>query len=265
MRRVLGSKRFHKLKRRSELTAALASGKGYGTSTTDEEVSAAATLLGKKAKLIVDVGANVGNYAAAARAVFLDAKLHLFEPSAVNLEKLNSRFGGDNTITINSTALNAKTGDVTLFSDHAGSGLASLTKRRLDHFNIEMDITEVVAAIRFEDYWLNNLNQANVDIVKLDIEGHELEAFQGFGQAMQHCNLVQFEFGGCNIDTRTFFQDFWYFFKSADFDIYRITPYGPELIDVYREIDEVFITTNYVAVNRRTYSNGIRRNSDVLV
>lgn len=35
------------------------------------------------------------------------------------------------------------------------------------------------------------------------------------------------------------------------FDLYRITPIGIELISVYRESDEFFPTTNYLAVNRR--------------
>lgn len=35
---------------------------------------------------------------------------------------------------------------------------------------------------------------------------------------------VTFEFGGCNIDTRTYFQDYWYFFKTFGFRVFRITP-----------------------------------------
>jgi hypothetical protein len=62
---------------------------------------------------------------------------------------------------------------------------------------------------------------------------------------------LQFEFGGCNIDTRTFFQDFWYFFKSYNFDIYRVGPFGVKEIVAYSELDEFFSTTNFIAVNRK--------------
>ena len=74
----------------------------------------------------------------------------------------------------------------------------------------------------------------------------------GFGEALSETSVLQFEFGGSNIDTRTFFQDFWYFFKENDFAIFRITPFGVERIGRYRESDEFFFTTNYVAINRRT-------------
>ena len=63
--------------------------------------------------------------------------------------------------------------------------------------------------------------------------------------------VIQFEFGGSNIDTRTFFQDFWYFFKDRNFSIYRITPNGILPIREYTEHDEFFSTTNYIAVNRK--------------
>lgn len=65
-------------------------------------------------------------------------------------------------------------------------------------------------------------------------------------------DMVTFEFGGCNIDTRTFFQDFWYFFSKNDMAIYRILPNATLYhIDSCRETDEQFITTNYIAITKK--------------
>jgi hypothetical protein len=58
---------------------------------------------------------------------------------------------------------------------------------------------------------------------------------------------VHVGFGGCNIDTRTFFQDFWYFFMEQNFRIWRITPSGIFQVKSYSEYDESFVTTNYIA------------------
>ena len=90
-----------------------------------------------------------------------------------------------------------------------------------------------------------------MDIIKLDIEGHELSAIKGLGAIVQQTSIFQFEFGGCNIDTRTYFKDFFDFFKDNNFEIYRITPFGVELISNYRETDEFFSTTNFLALNKR--------------
>jgi hypothetical protein len=85
--------------------------------------------------------------------------------------------------------------------------------------------------------------------VKIDVEGHELDVLKGFGDLLSQIRLVQFEFGGCNIDTRTFFQDFWNLFSQAGFALYRLSPLGPIAIKNYAEDLESFVCTNYIAVN----------------
>jgi hypothetical protein len=62
-------------------------------------------------------------------------------------------------------------------------------------------------------------------------------------------DIVVFEFGGCNIDTRSFFQDFYYLFTLLKMKLFRITP-SAYLYPIYsyHEVFEQFRTTNFVAV-----------------
>ena len=117
--------------------------------------------------------------------------------------------------------------------------------------HIDFDTRETIRAIRFEDYWTEQLHGRALDMVKIDIEGHELAALKGFGLALAATRVIQFEFGGTDIDTRTFIQDFWYLFRDAGFRIYRFTPFGLQGIDHYSEREECFAFTNFVAVNQR--------------
>lgn len=234
-----------------ERSAAYMQGKGYGAATIEREVGLLQSFLKSPPKLAIDIGGNVGNYAAELRRRNPRLEIHIFEPSVANITKLNARFGDDKLITLVPLAISDKAGDATLFSNEPGSGLGSLTQRRLDHFNITFDTEEVIRTTRFEDYWREQIGSRRLDMVKIDVEGHELAALKGFGGALSATRILQFEFGGCNIDTRTYFQDFWYLFAERDFDIYRITPFGSEKITQYRESDESFSTTNYLAVNKR--------------
>jgi FkbM family methyltransferase len=243
-------KLFFSLLRFVERLAAYGQGKGYGAATISQEIAAVATRLDSAPALAVDIGANVGEYTSALRSRFENLEIHVFEPSAVNVEKLRVRFAGDPRIRLNPVAVSGIEGTATLFSNEPGSGLASLKKRRLDHFGMRFDCAEEVHVIRFEDYWRDELASRTVDIAKLDIEGHELDALKGFGAALASTRVIQLEFGGCNIDTRTYFQDFFYFFREHAFELYRITPLGVEPIDHYREADEFFSTTNFIAVNQ---------------
>ena len=227
-------------------------GKGYGTSSIDSEVRSIKKLLrlDKNVKVVVDIGGNIGNYTESFLKIFPGAEVHIFEPQRLNIEKLKLRFLDQENIKIQQLGVSNKNDTMALYSNKEGSGLASLSKRRLDHFGIDFNLEEKVEIIRFEDYWINNLNEKEIDVLKMDIEGYELFALKGLGRAIKHIKAIQFEFGGANIDTKTFFQNFWYFFIKHDYDLFRITPFGVQKINEYKEEDEFFSTTNFIAIRR---------------
>ncbi len=244
-------RRLFKLFARIERAAARAQGKGYGEVTIEQEVRLLQSVLTAPPRLAIDVGGNVGDYTAELRRQNSILEIHAFEPSATNIERLKSRFASDTLFTLVPFALSDSTGSMTLFSDQPGSGMGSLTQRKLDHFNIAFETKESINTLRFEDYWQNHLRRRTIDLVKIDVEGHELAVLKGFGKALQATRVVQFEFGGTDIDTRTFFQDFWYLYKEAGFSIHRFTPFGLQAIVKYSESEECFAFTNFVAVNQR--------------
>ena len=223
-------------------------GKGWGSGTVKKEFSAALSLIeGGSVSLCIDIGGNEGSYTSEIICKFPSCRVVVFEPSSKNAEFLKLKFRSYDSITVEKSAVCNVDGETILYSNKSGSSLASLTKRRLDHININFNHTEIVKTVKFENYWKDRLGSQNIDICKIDIEGHELDALHGFGDAINHIDVIQFEFGGCNIDTRTYFQDFWYFLKDKNFEIYRITPFGPFLVSRYKESDEFFGTTNYLA------------------
>ena len=175
----------------------------------------------------------------------------MFEPSSFHKKKLDNLFSSNNNIHINQLALSNKSGKQVLYSDKYGSPLASLTKRDLNHLNIDFEYKEEIQSQRFDEYWekQNNPN-TTIDYVKIDVEGHELSVLEGIGEFIKKIKLIQFEFGGSNIDTRTYFKDFWNYFNKYDFTIYRITPQGLLYISKYWEMDEIFLVTNYIAINK---------------
>lgn len=229
-------------------------GKGWGAGSIAEEVRSCAALLSKEPSIFIDVGANKGVYTMEVLKSFPSANCFLFEPSTCNLSILRERFKEFSNVSISDLALSDRDGTSTLFADNPGSGLSSLVKRRLDHFGIPFEYSESVNLVRFDDYWGRCLGRVGetIDWVKIDVEGHELCVLHGFGELINNVRIIQFEFGGCNIDTRTYFQDFWYFFKDREFSLYRVSPAGPVRLDSYHESDEFFSTTNYIAVNLRT-------------
>lgn len=228
-----------------------AMGKGWGSSSIQEEVEATLSLLKNTQEelLIFDIGANLGDYSAYVLENFVNSRLILFEPSSSAFDQLKNRFRNESRVTLVNKACGFEEKYGTLYFDKPGSGMASLTRRRTEHFGISFDLEEVVTITTVDEYC--QAHNLTPDVIKLDVEGHELEVLKGSLKSLSQVKCVQFEFGGCNIDTKTYFQDFHYFFSELGFEIYRITPKGLFKIDYYSEWDECFLTTNFVAYNSR--------------
>ncbi|HOX15127.1 MAG TPA: FkbM family methyltransferase [Smithellaceae bacterium] len=201
---------------------------------------------------IFDIGSNKGQFL---QLIFDniagdDFSVHCFEPGSEAFKILELSFKVDKRIKLNNIGIGKEKRKAILHSNQVGSELASLTRRRLDHFGIHFNESEMVAINTIDNYCAENAI-SHIHLLKLDIEGHELDALAG-ARRMFDANLidiVSFEFGGCNIDTRTFFQDFWYFFSGINMQIFRITPSGYLYpIDSYKEIYEQFRTMNFIAI-----------------
>jgi hypothetical protein len=60
--------------------------------------------------------------------------------------------------------------------------------------------------------------------------------------------MVSFEFGGCNVDSRTFLRDFFHFFAARRMQLARVTAFGRlHPIPQYDETLEQFRPTTFVA------------------
>ncbi len=204
---------------------------------------------------IFDVGSNHGQFLKLTLESVgkVDFKVHCFEPGHETFKILVESAKDDSRVKLNNIGLGKEKGEVLLYCESFGSGLASLTQRKLDHLNIDFSKSETIGIDTIDNYCLEN-SIGHIHLLKIDIEGHELDALLGARGmfASKSVDIVTFEFGGCNIDTRTFFQDFWRFFKEVDFALFRVTPSGYlHPLKSYKEIFEQFRTMNFLALANR--------------
>lgn len=200
-------------------------------------------------RVIFDIGANNGDYSKSLLRTTPNCTIHLFEPDAKNFRALQASFSSSDH-RLNQLGVSSENGQAILYSDKEGSGLSSLSKRRLDHFGTDFNHEVSIELIRLDHYIKRNKLEV-IDFIKMDIEGHELAALEGIGSHIRNISCIQFEFGGANIDSRTFLQDFYYFFNKHEFRLYRLTRMGAYPISKYTESLENFHTSVYYAVNER--------------
>lgn len=226
-----------------------ASGKGLGTSSINLEVKLfknALQSLNISSPTLIDLGGNIGCWSLEFKRAYPDSEIHILEPSSVAFEKLTTNTKNLDNIHSYNLAVDVEAGTRLLHSDEPGSGMASFYQRNLDHFGIGIQNTELVECVKIDNFIKQNRIEPNC--LKIDIEGHELSILRSISSIGSKFKVILFEFGGCNIDSRTFFQDFWYFFKLHNYQLFRVSPSGLREVMSYSETLEVFRTTNYIAV-----------------
>ncbi len=106
--------------------------------------------------------------------------------------------------------------------DEEGSWLASLSKRRLDHFCIDFKYSKTIKTDSLDNYCLNS-NVEQIDLLKSDVAGNEPDVIEGAVKMLadKKIKILSFKFGTCNLNFFTYFQDIFYFLNRR---IFRITP-----------------------------------------
>jgi FkbM family methyltransferase len=223
-------------------------GKGAGTGwDMKDEIEAATGIIHRRNPTVLDIGANVGKWSKMLLAKLPEARVFQCEPSPTSqaeIRKLNLP---------NSTLLPYAVGEraekAVLYTSRDCDGSASLHARVDTYFS-----TRSYQAINVETITIDEIAESNqldfIDFIKMDIEGHELFALRGAQKCLANRRIgaLLFEFGFGNINSRTFFKDFWDLL-SPDFRIYRVTPSGKPLVleEYYEDLEYFRGATNYIA------------------
>jgi len=201
--------------------------------------------------IVFDVGAHVGNYSLEVLSGFgKKLLLYIFEPSKNTFYLLRQNLASYQNVKFFNFGFGENDETAVLYSDKNLSALSSVYDRKLEHVRIEMKFKEEIKLRRLSNFCLENgIN--HIHLLKLDVEGNEFNVLKGAEELVnaRSIDLIQFEFGGCNIDSRTFFRDFYYFLKP-NYQIYRIVKNGIAPITKYNESCEIFMTVNYLAVSK---------------
>jgi FkbM family methyltransferase len=247
---VAGKSRYQRVFTRLHSAALI--GRNYGPSDVAKsgELVVLGHMVGARpaTSVVFDVGANVGDWTLQAARSWPAATIHAFEPSAVVFGELERVTAGLNVRRVRS-ALSDHSGEAVLHSVPSQSGLSSLHDRDLSSHGMVMTEHEVVQLTTIDDYCQANAIE-HIDVLKVDAEGHDLAVLAGAERmlAAGRVGFVQFEFGGANIDSRTFLRDFLSLLGPTH-DLSRLLADGLEPL-AYSEREEIFITANFLAIPR---------------
>jgi FkbM family methyltransferase len=202
---------------------------------------------------VLDVGANKGEWAKLALKVNLRLNLHCFEPSPSTFKLLNENNFPLNVI-CNNFGLSSTNESAVLKIFGNGSALNSLYSRRglEDGYGLLPQKHEEAILLKTLDEYCerNELLEDGVDFCKIDVEGHELEVFKGMTKMLgnEALRVIQFEYGGCNIDSRALLKDIFSIFEPYEYTFYKILPRKLLKVDRYDQRYENFQYQNWLVI-----------------
>jgi FkbM family methyltransferase len=187
-------------------------------------------------RIVIDAGANAGDWTRLARAVFPAAEVHLFEPQLACRPRLEALQRADPHVHLHTVAL-TRPGVAEVRMAGAGSTGAWVMP---DH------LAEAVETIRVPASTLDRemaavLTRSARPLLKLDVEGHELDLLAGAGDALLAVEAIVTEvrFYDIERDGHPTFADVLEFLRAHGFELCDVVMLGSRRRDGRLRIGDV--------------------------
>jgi FkbM family methyltransferase len=212
--------------------------------------------------IFFDIGANIGEYTEMVLNNFKNdsVEAHLFEPQKSCFLKLENLFR-QKRVRLNNFGLSDSSHTSKLYKDHDQSGLASLYQRDLRYYNLQLSEAENIK-LEVASTYISNHAIKKINLIKIDVEGHEIAALTGFGSFLNSDNVdyIQFEYGGANLDSKTSLLDLFNFFTERGFWVCKMMKHSL-VKQTYHPRFENFMYQNWVAVSPRVLDSSYSKTS----
>jgi FkbM family methyltransferase len=192
--------------------------------------------------LIIDVGANRGQWAAMVSAVFARVPLHLIEPQAACRADLDAFAARRGATEIHNTFLTRR--GVSRVQV-VGGGSGSTGAHVIDTSTGRTD-GESMPALTLDAVFAHRLRDADRVLLKLDVEGHELDVLDGASAVLAHVEVIVSEVTFFDIEHTGYptFTEFVATLARAGFVLYDIAALASRRRDGrLRMGDAVFVRT----------------------
>lgn len=147
----------------------------------------------KPLQVIYDLGANAGTWTLLARSIVPNASIHAFEPIPNYQEEYLNSTRGLKDVTLHKVGAGAENKQEIFNCAGHSSSFLNVSDNLLRLFPSEKKTGEIkVNMVRLDDYCSSNKIPLP-DLMKLDVEGYEVEVLKGAVNCMKHCRYIILE------------------------------------------------------------------------
>ena len=142
-------------------------------------------------QVIYDLGAHIGMWTVLAKSVFPSAVIHAFEPLEWHCLKFEDLTRGLPDVTLHRIALGSTPSrrDMQVPNQGHSASLLPLTTAGRETYSLEHEQSVAVSVEQLDDF-IHRYNLPAPNLMKLDIQGYELEALRGSSNALAGASAI---------------------------------------------------------------------------
>jgi FkbM family methyltransferase len=195
-------------------------------------------------RCVVDVGCREDDYYFRSGGASGSGQIdfHLFEPHPLFFERIAAKAVGRTDVRVNNVALGAERAVLPYYD-----GSQSFVCRPICG-DVEGRPSRRLPVTTLRDYLVENeLDKDDIDFLKIDTEGFEIDVLRGLGDLFPRVKHLQFEYGGTYPDRGVLLRDVYDLVETAGKGLYSIYIVGPDGVHARPNPIEHGQYSNYVA------------------
>ncbi|MFN6469764.1 MAG: FkbM family methyltransferase [Nostoc sp. SerVER01] len=206
--------------------------------------------------VVIDVGANIGNYSNKIKTSSPSTNIYAFEPHPNTFKELEFQANQNHYVALNA-ACSDLAGSLQLYDYEKKTSHASLYKDVIDkiHKGVSQSWHVNVTTI---DEFVKSSEIERIKLLKIDTEGNELKVLLGAKETLAEglIDIIQLEFNEMNVISRVFFRDIYEILNN--YLLYRLLPDGLVFLGEYYSLNlEIFAYQNIIGI-RKEYINEVK-------
>lgn len=224
---------------------------GYGDGDMSRNGESLMMTLIKPGDLVFDVGAHLGEWSLTALSLQPAISIYCFEPIPKLLSILEKNLQ-DKPVIISELALSNAKGKATFYHYVNFPGMSTLNRRPEVEKTLNLIPEIIEVSLERLDTFCELRQISTINFLKIDTEGNEFNVLLGAEGLLkkQAIEIIQFEYGGCYLDSNITLRQVYFYLNSFGYSIFRIVPEGLIEITNWRDNLENFNYSNYLAIRK---------------
>ena len=176
--------------------------------------------------------------------IYFNGEVHYFDPVESFIENLKNQKNINKKSYFNNFGLGNENKELYYYPKYQSF------YDRVNSCHISDDSNKILLCIKKGIDYVDSKNIKNIDFLKIDTEGYELDVLQGFEDFLKNVKIIQFEYGGTFLDNNKKLIDVINYLQDKGFyNFSYLTSYGTEIIT---DFNDHYQYCNIVCINKNS-------------